>query len=204
MIREKLYLENDSLLQRIYAIAEKVSVSSAGKIRYEEMIALPFFGQIILRFDYLGPTISISQLDRDESWLREVAGEDFLVDFMGSVYSAAGADLSGIDKKLPVLAERYAGEKWPDPPHAPFLREDGRTLLQEAGLDPSLPVWEIQTDGNEILLLSIGQETRPAIEVPGVPGLSVGIVSGAACTGLYRAALFAHKNHISLVRTLIE
>ena len=204
MIKEKLYLESDALLQRIRAIAEQVSVSSDGKIRYEEMIALPYYGQIILRFDHRGSSISISQLDREETWLRAVAGEDFLVDFMGAVYSAAGVDLSGLEEKLPSLAERYAGEKCEDSVHAAYLREDGRTLLREAGLDPTTPVWEIQTGEEGILLLTLGDKSRPAISVPGCPGLSVGCVSTLACTGLIRAESFAHRNRISLARALIE
>ena len=203
MRKEKLYLESDELLQRISDIAEKVTFLSSGKIRYEEMIALPHFGQIILRFDRVCPPASLDQLDREETWLRVIAGEDFLVDFLGSVYAAAGVDQTGLDEKLAVLAQRYASEKCLDSVHAPFRREDGITLLREAGLAPTLPVWEIQIDGDGILLLTMGEETRPAVTVSGCPGLSVGCVSQAACTGLILAAFHAHRNHISLGRALV-
>lgn len=204
MRKEKLYLESDELRQRISDIADKVALLSSGKIRYEEMIALPYFGQIILRFDHVCPPASLDQLDREETWLRVIAGEDFLVDFMGSVYQAAGVDFTGLDERLPALTERYASEKCKDSVHAPFLREDGRTLLREAGLAPTLPVWEIQVDGDEILLLTMDEEPRPAISVSGCSGLSAGCVSQPACTGLYLAALHAHRKQISLGRALTE
>ncbi len=204
MRKEKLYLESDELQQRISDIAEKVTVLSSGKIRYEEMIALPYDGQIILRFDHECPPTSLEQLDREEAWLRAAAGEDFLVDFLGSVYLAAGVDFTGLDEKLPILEERYASEKRLDSIHAPFLREDGKTLLQEAGLAPTLPVWEIQINGEEILLLTMGEDTRPAIPVPGCPGLSEGSVSQHACAGLYLAVSYAYRNQISLGRALTE
>lgn len=204
MRKEKLYLESDELRQRISDIAEKVTLLSSGKIRYVEMIALPYFGQVILRFDRLCPPTCLEQLDREETWLRVLAGEDFLVDFLGAVYLAAGVDFTGLDERLPALAERYASEKCKDSIHAPFLREDGRTLLREAGLAPTLPVWEIQINGDEIQLLTMDEETRPATPVSTCPGLSVGCVSQPACTGLYLAALHAHRKQISLGRALAE
>ena len=204
MREEKLYLQSDALQKRIQEIAAATELASKGRIRYEEMIALPYFGQIMLRFDLADPSVTLDQLEWDEVRLRAIAGEDFLVDFMGDVYASAGVDLSKLEEKLPELAKRYEKERCRDSVHAPFLRADGRALLQEAGMDPDLPLWEIQIDGDEILLLTMDKEPKPAIEIPGRPGLFAGSVSELASKGLFRAALFAARNRVSLARVLSQ
>ena len=204
MRERKLYLQNEDLQKRVREIAEEAARAFAGKVRYEEMIALPHFGQIMLRFDHVRSDLSLDRLDREEALLRKIAGEDFLVDFMGSVYAAAGVELSALDERLPGLAVRFRGEGHHDSCHGAFLREDGKQLLKKAGLDPALPLWEIQMEGEDFLLLTMGPESIAAAPVPGCEGLSVGCVSEAACTGLFGAATFAQRKRISLARALFQ
>ena len=64
-------------------------------------------------------------------------------------------------------------------------------------------MWEIQVDGSELLLLIFGKSGKPVRAVEERPGLLVGEVDETACLGLFKAALYAKRNHISLARVLL-
>lgn len=197
-----LYLQSEELQRQIREISAAAEIQYGGKVRFEEMIALPFFGQIILRFDFVGAVEGLEELDRLENELRDLAGPDFLVDFMGSVYAAAGTDLSGLEERLPALSARYEKEKRPDSVHAHLLLKDASVLLREAGMDPGIPVWEIQIEQGRITLLTMGEIAKPASRVRAHGDLFIGSVSQRACTGLFRAALYAERSRLSLARVL--
>ena len=55
-------------------------------LSYEEYIALPYYGQIILRFMLHEDTVTLDDLDRYENLLNSIVGDEFLTDFMGTVY----------------------------------------------------------------------------------------------------------------------
>ena len=197
-----LYLQSEGLKKQIREIAAEAESKFGGKVCFEEMIALPFFGQIILRFDFLEAAAGPEKLDRLENELRDMAGPDFLVDLMGSAYASAGIDLSGLEERLPALSARYEKEKRPDSVHAHLLLKDASVLLREAGMDPGLPVWEIQIEQGRITLLTMGEDAKPAFPVRAHGDLFVVGVSGLAYTGLFRAALYAGRMRMSLARVL--
>ena len=197
-----MYLKSEGLLRRIREIAAEADRRSQGKIRYEEYIALPEYGQIILRFAYEADPVSADDLDHAEALLYEIVGDEFLVDFMGSVYRRAGADLSDTEARFAEMAARYGGEELAPSVHAAGIRADAACLLEQAGLPPDRRVWEIQIDGDELLLLVFGGSGAPFQAV--TDGLTVGEVDEKPCLGLFRAAIRAKTNRVSLLRLLLE
>lgn len=198
-----MYLQNESLINRIREISTEAARRSKGQISFEEHIALPEYGQIILRFSLETKTVSPDDLDRWEALLYEIVGDEFLVDFMGSVYEKTGVDLQAAEHCFAAMADRYAGEELAPSVHAAGIRADAAYLLKKAGLSADARVWEIQVDGSELLLLIFGKSGKPVRAVEGQAGLFVGEVDETACLGLFKAALYAKRNHISLARVLL-
>lgn len=83
--------------------------------------------------------------------------------------------------------------------HAEGIRSDGAFLLRAAGLDPELPVWEIQPEGDGFYLLVLGKEPKQIKAVEEPFRISVSEVEERACTGLIKAALYAGRNNVSLL-----
>ena len=88
-----MYLTNEKLLKRIQDISNEAELASNHALSFEEYIALPFFGQIILRFTLNLDKYTLDDLDRYESLLNDIAGEEFMTDFMGVVYKKVGVEL---------------------------------------------------------------------------------------------------------------
>ena len=73
----ELYIESEQLTKRIKKVAESADTMSDHVLVYEEMVAIPCFGQIILRFDLNIETCTPDDLDRYESLLYGIAGDEF-------------------------------------------------------------------------------------------------------------------------------
>ena len=199
-----MYLLSSSLTKRIEEIVSEVSARSGGQIRFEEFIALPYFGQIVLRFTTDAEEITLAALDCWESVLNETTEDEFLADFMGDVYQKAGIDFSDLDARLVQIAEQYADEICAPSVHAEAIREDAALLLKTAGLAPDEKVWEIQTEEDKFLLLIMGAEDLMPQPAEQMPPIFTGTVAEQKCTGLLKAALYARRNRISLGRVLAE
>ena len=187
----KLYLLEASLQSRIREIDQAVSEKTEGKVQYEKMVALPYHGLIVLRFQLDQETISLKELDAYETLMRETAGKDFLCDFMGDVYQKAGVSYDGLEEKLAAFADRFAKEEAAPSCHCEKLRQDAVALLKSTGLDPELKVWEIQVDEDRMVALILGDSNRKILETEEKP-----------CRGLVRAACYAAHHHIFLARLL--
>lgn len=198
-----MYLSNDNLQKRIYEISAQVETLSDGIIRYEEIIALPYFGAIILRFSVAGASVSLEELDRYEALLYEIVGDEFLIDFMGSVYQSAGVRYENFGRTLEKLADQYKNEAWKPTVHAEGIQCDARELLRTAGLDPELPVWEIQPEEDETLLYVMGEGEKPLAQTTfGGKHLRVVETPKKPCIGVFLAACYAKRNAVSLGRLL--
>ena len=199
-----MYLCSEALQNSIREIADEAASRSDGRIQYEEMIALPYFGAIILRFSLDLDPVSPDDLDRCEALLNDVVGDEFLTDFMGSVYQRAGVRYDGFERILSTLAVKYQDEPWAPAVHAEEIRADARKLLACVGLDPGLPVWEIQPDDDEILLLILGEAEKPLARTEGERRIAAAEVRKDLCTGLYLAACYAKRRRVSLARLMLE
>ena len=199
-----MYINSAQLALNIKSIAEQADALSGHALAYKEMVALPCFGQIILRFTLNADAYTPDDLDRYESLLSGIAGDGFMTDFMGSVYRKAGVDYASLDRRLLELNDRFKDEKIVPSVHADGIREDASALLKMAGLDAALPVWEIQADGDEYTLLVLGKEIRKLANLETPIKLTVAEADGRMCTGLIKAAVYCKRNSISLIRVLAD
>jgi hypothetical protein len=199
-----MYILEERLISRIRQIAEEAADRSSGQVVYEEYIALPYDGQIILRFSVSQDRITMQDLDHYENLLYEIVKDEFLIDFMGSVYKKAGVDYTNLEARLKELSGQLAGEQITPSVHSAGLREDAEYLLKIAGLPSGQRVWEIQPDGDEWALLISGNQNRKIKEVQSFVRLYVGEVNEEACTGLIWAAFYAKRNHVSIARILSD
>lgn len=198
-----MYIQSEKLLERISQISKEVEIQTNHTCLFEEFVAIPFYGQIILRFQLNSDSYTIEDLDRLENMLNNISGENFLCDFMGDVYRNVGVDYSDIGKRLIKMNDKYCDESIPVSSHANGINADAQTLLKAAGLDISLPVWEIQLESNEYTLLLLGEENKKLLSISEPICLSVREVDKRACTGLIKGTFYCRRNHISLVRVLI-
>ena len=199
-----MYLTDESLVSRIQEISRRTELMSDHALSFEEYIALPYFGQIILRFMLNLDEYTLNDLDRYERLLNDIAGEDFMTDFMGVVYKNVGVDFSTLDQRLTEMTSQFLDEEIHDSIHADGIREDAAALLKRAGLDTSIPVWEIQVEEDEYNLLLLGKENKPLLTADGPMKLSVMEVDGERASSLIKAAFYCKKNGISLARALLN
>ncbi len=199
-----MYLLDEKLIKRIGQIAEAAAAGSDNSVRYEEYIALPYYGQVILRFDLDKAEVTLDEIDSYENMLYGLVGDEFLVDFMGSVYKKAGVDLGDPEALFTALSTRLADESIEASIHAAGINEDAKYLLNAAGLDPDKKVWEIQLEDDSFMLLILGEQNKKLMEMDIGSKLIVGEVNERACEGLIKAAFHAKRNRISLARVLMS
>ena len=153
-----MFLTGAWLRERIVELDRRVRSVTDDLVRMAEYIALPCFGgQIIVRFT-VENIITLEKADELERKLRELAGDEFLVDFMGSVYRRLGVDYSRLDEIAERLGKRFKDEPLYKGPYAEFIEADARTLLSQCDFPQTVPVWEIQWEDEEYALLLMGDE----------------------------------------------
>ena len=84
-----MFIKSPELLERIQKVSDDINKRSGGLIVFEEYIAVPIFGFVTLRFELLSEEVTRAELDGYERLMQEAAGDEFQVDFMGSVYKKA-------------------------------------------------------------------------------------------------------------------
>ena len=198
-----MFLTGDWLQDRLIALDEQVQEATRGAVRREEHIALPYFGQIMVRFQ-TDEAAALEEVDAWERKLQRLAGDDFLVDFMGSVYRRLGVDYRRLDEIVERLGQRFKGEPVYGGPFAEQIEADARALLLPCGMPETAPVWEIQWEEGEYALLLMGRENRIVRTVEGEPPIHVMEVNGVLCEGLMRAAFAARRMGVSLGRLMLE
>ena len=199
-----MYILSKELTERIAGISQEADTQSNHVLLYEEFIALPYFGQIILRFTINKEEYSLEDLDQYEIILNRIAGKDFLCDFMGDVYRKAGVDYSKLDQRMIQMNERFADEQMLQSSHSARIAADAALLLKAAGLPGDRRVWEIQVEDDEYTLLLMGKESKSIVSITDPIKLSVLEVNERICTGLIKGAFYCRRNHISLVRILLD
>lgn len=199
-----MYIYSPNLKERIAEISAIVKNKTNGKVIYEEFIAIPYYGNIILRFTLEDEDFTVNDLDIYESIIYDIVKDEFLVDFMGSVYKKVGVDFSKQESQYAKLAELYKDEVIEISIHAEEIRKDAKELLKIAGINNDMNVWEIQVDEDSLVLLILGETNKKIKEISEPINLYVGEVNKISCMGLIKAAIFAKKEHISLARILLE
>ncbi len=202
MYMQELFLRSAKLKEKIKRISNRIERETFGLVSFEEYIGLPYYGQIILRFDIKKEMLTLTELDCLEKVMRSCA-DDFLVDFMGDVYKKVGFNTD----ELPALLDKCQ-RLYPDldlkKPYRDVLAKDADILFEICGIDKR-DVWEIQIDGNDIamILLDNGDRRYKSFEAQGVK-IDIFLTKRSRCQGLMRAMAYAIKNDISLIRALLN
>ena len=198
-----MFTEGKKFCKQLDQIKEKVAKLTDCKVTFEEYVIVPYFGFIILRFNLKDDFASLDDLDKYETKLYEIVGNDYLVDFMGSVYRFVGVNFETLPNKLKQLSNEYINENIEfDPPYKQNIQKDAESLLVKVGLTLDHKVWEIQIEEDEINLLILGKDNRLIKTVQDKTKINVIETNEEECTGLVKAIFYARRNKISLARLL--
>lgn len=198
-----MFVEEKEFVDYIEHIKVEVDKRTNHHVFFEEYVIVPFFGFIILRFNLVGNNISLDALDKYETQLYEIVGDNYLVDFMGSIYRKVGVDFTKLSNALKQLREKLKDESVDfNPSYKTKIQEDAEELLKRAGLNTNQKVWEIQKEEDEINLFILGQDNRLIKTIQDGSTINVYETSEEECVGLVRAVFYAKRNKISLARLL--
>ncbi len=199
-----MFMTSDFLQKQLSQLDQKVKEATHGTVSLEEYIALPVFGgQIIARFQ-TDEILTIEAVDELERRIQRLAKDEFLVDFMGSVYRRLGVDYARLNEINERLGRSYADEPMLQGPYAKRIQEDARQLLLRCALPETASVWEIQWEDGEYVLLLLGKENRAVFTVEDEPVIHVREVDETLCQGLMRAVFAARRRGVSLGRLMLE
>ena len=199
-----MYITSEKLKSRIEEVEREVKDQFDRHILLEEYIGIPYFGQIILRFMLEGEDYTLEDLDRYERELYQIVGDEFLVDFMGSVYRKVGVDYSDLGETFRAMEAEYRDEAVVPSVHSEGIRADAKKLLKAAGMDPEQKVWEIQLEDGCFILLLLGKEKRKIAEIQEPVRLLVQETGETESTGLIKAAMRCKRLGVSLGRLMID
>ena len=200
-----MFTEGKMFCKQLNQIKDKVAILTDCKVTFEEYVVVPYFGFIILRFNLKDDFASLDDLDKYETKLCEIVGNDYLVDFMGSVYRSAGVNFETLPNKLKRLLNEYINENIEfDPPYKQNIQKDAESLLVKVWLTLDHKVWEIQIEEDEINLLILGKDNRLIKTVQDKTKINVIETNEEECTGLVKAIFYARRNKISLARLLCD
>lgn len=191
------------LRSRFSELEGKAREATQGSVWVEECIAVPAFGQIVVRFQTDTP-VTLELVDRWERHLQGLAGDEFMIDFMGNVYRQIGVDYGRLDQINEKLARQFADEPMVRGPYAEQIQRDAEELLRTCGLSEDLPVWEIQYEGGEYSLLLLGKGNRFVRTVQGERPIHILEADETLCRGLQQAVFAAKRTGVSLGRLLLE
>ena len=165
---------------------------------------LPYYGYVILRFNLNENHYTVADVDRYESMMYDCVGDEFLIDFMGDVYSNIGIDYRKMDKLFANCLDFYEDEKLSKSSYAEMIENDAMQLLALCNLPTNLPVWEIQIE-EEILLLVMGDSNKLLGQFKkDNTVVNAYQVASKPCEGLISAAFCAKRNNVSLANVLLK
>lgn len=198
-----MFVEEKEFVDYLEHIKVEVGKRTNHHVVFEEYVIVPFFGFIILRFNLVSDIITLDALDKYETQLYEIVGDNYLVDFMGSVYRKVGVDFTKLSDFLKHLREKLKDESIDfNPSYKTRIQEDAEKLLKRVGLNTNQKVWEIQKEEDEINLLILGKENRLIKTIQSESTINVYETSEEECLGLVRAVFNAKRNKMSLARLL--
>ena len=198
-----MFLTSELLRERLVQLERKAKEATQGALWLEEYVAVPAYGQIMARFQTIEP-VTPEKVDQWERLLRELAENEFMIDFMGNIYRQLGIDYARLDEINERLGRQYFEEPILRGPYTVQIQADARELLLQCAMPEDAPVWEIQWEDNEYVLLLLGQEHRAIRTVESDPHIHVQEVNGSLCEGLMRAAFAAKRIGVSLGRLMLE
>lgn len=198
-----MFVNDKCFISYLKNINEEIDRVFNHQIAFEEYVIVPYYGFIILRFNLKNNNVSLDDLDKYETELYEIVGNDYLVDFIGSVYCKVGVDFTKLSDVLKHLREKLKDESIDfNPSYKTRIQEDAEKILKRVGLNTNQKVWEIQKEEDEINLLILGKENRLIKTIQSESTINVYETSEEECLGLVRAVFNAKRNKMSLARLL--
>ncbi len=199
-----MYCTSNEFLNRMHVCIDEIEEKSDGVLVFAEYIPLPYFGNTILRFDIKKETYTLADLDAYEAFMQDIVKDDFLVDFMGSVYQKVGFEPWMYDETFRKCYYKYNDVSIASGDNQEKLKTDALFLLNKCGLSADAKAWEIQIE-EEIALFILGEANRK-IGIYTLENNTIHVyeVDKIPCIGLMRASMYAKLQHISLVRVLLE
>lgn len=199
-----MYCTSSAFLARMRAYVDEIEEKSEGVLSFVEYIPLPYFGNTILRFDINKDNYTLDDLDAYEAFMQDIIHDEFLVDFMGSVYQSVGFEPWMYDEKFRKCYQIYRNVSIISAHYQTELKQDAVFLLEKCGLSPELKVWEIQIE-EDIAVFVLGEGNQRIGTYAFEDGtIHVYEVEEMSCIGLMRAVMYAKRKHISMVRVLLE
>ena len=200
-----MFTEGKMFCKQLDQIKKKVAKLTDCKATFEEYVIVPYFGFIILRFNISDNIVTLDELDKYETLLYEIVGNDYLIDFIGSVYRSVGVNFETLPNKLKQLSNEYINENIEfDPSYKQNIQNDAESLLAKVGLSLNHKVWEMQIEENEINLLILGKDNGLIKTIQDKTKINVIETNEEECTGLVKAIFYARRNKISLARLLCD
>ncbi len=195
---------SSAFLARMRAHIDEIEEKSEGILSFVEYIPLPHFGNTILRFDINRDNYTLDDLDAYEAFMQDIVHDEFLIDFMGSVYQAVGFEPSMFEEKFRKCYHKYKDTPVIAGDDQANLINDGISLLSQCGLPTDAKVWEIQIE-EDIAVFVLGGENRK-IGTWNLKNAAIHVyeVEETPCIGLMRAVICAREQNVSLVRVLLE
>ncbi len=183
---------------------EKIEKGSNRILIFVEYIVLPYFGNVILRFDIAKESYTLAELDAYEAFMQKIVQDDFVVDFMGHVYQKVGFEPSMFEEAFIKCYHKYSNTTIVSRDDRAMLNNDAIFLLQTCGLSVNTKVWEIQME-EETAFYTLGNRNQKIGTFPfGDSLIHVYEAEEMTCTGLMRACMYAKEQQISIVHVLLE
>lgn len=158
-----MYILSRELQILIQSAIDRVR-SRLPELEFDEFIAIPAFGSnIILRFEYVGAErMTLERLDALETRLRGLVGGDFMANLMGDASRQCGVDFSRLGEILVQIDADESASIRTCEAHRSGLTSDCAAIRAHFGLSDVVPIWEIQFNPDELLVLAL----HPVDELP--------------------------------------
>lgn len=198
-----MYCTSQEFLNKMRNYIDQIEAGSNGILRFEEYIPLPHFGHTILRFNISKETYTIPDLDNYEAFMQSIVKDEFLVDFMGTVYQKVGFAPWMYEDTFRKCYHKYNAVPIIEGNHKALLTQDTFSLLNQCGFSTEAKVWEIQPE-EDISFFLLGDKNRKIDTYP-FRDHTVHLyeVEQIPCIGLMKAIMYAKSQHISLIHALL-
>lgn len=199
-----MYITSESLQKRIQELSNSIFEATNGTVIFEEFITIPYFNNIIVRFNLDEEQYTIEDIDRYENTMYEIVKDEFMIDFMGEVYKKVGLNMNELDSIFEKCNQKLANDEFIVSPHNEEIQKDVQYLLGLCDLPLNTPVWEIQLE-EELALFILGNEFSQLGKVSAKDySINIFQVKYEQCYGLMKAAMYAKSNHLSLIHVLLD
>ncbi len=139
-----------SLLQnRILIAVDEVKNHFGNYLFLEEYIVLPDFGQhVILRFEVQSSVDSLAEIDRIETRLKNIVGQEYWVTLVGSLYRQISPQLNLLElpERLEKLSRLLPNIEIPlaSTIHSQQIQNDAEVIRANMKSDEEYSIWEIE------------------------------------------------------------